>query len=99
MNTYLVRLGLDKHEMIGTSAWFYFVVNVTKVPIYVALAEGRRGGPFFTRESLAYDLVLVPMVVLGADGGRRLFPHLPQQLFLGIVLALSAAGAINLLIP
>lgn len=98
MNTYLVRLGLDKHEMIGTSAWFYFVVNVTKVPIYLALGAWSEGGHFFTGESLAYDLTLVPMVVLGAYGGRRLFPHLPQQLFLGIVLALSAAGAVKLLL-
>jgi uncharacterized protein len=99
MNTYLVRLGLGKHEMIGTSAWFYFVVNVTKVPVYVALGRWSAGGPFFTRESLAYDLALVPMVVLGAYGGRRLFPHLPQQLFLGLVLVLSAAGAVKLLLP
>jgi uncharacterized membrane protein YfcA len=99
MNTYLVRLGLDKHQMIGTSAWFYFVVNVTKVPVYLALGAWSAGGHFFTAESLAYDLVLVPMVVVGAYGGRRLFPHLHQQLFLGIVLALSAAGAIKLLLP
>ncbi len=99
MNTYLVRLGLDKHEMIGTSAWFYFVVNVTKVPIYLALGAWSGGGHFFTGESLAYDLTLAPMVVLGAYGGRRMFPHLPQQLFLGIVLFLSAVGAVKLLLP
>jgi uncharacterized protein len=98
MNTYLVRLGLDKHEMIATSAWFYFLVNMTKVPIYLALGEWSAGGRFFTADSLAYDLTLVPMVVIGAYGGRRLFPHLPQQLFLGVVLLLSAAGAINLLV-
>ena len=101
MNTYLVRLGLDKHEMIGTSAWFYFVVNVTKVPIYLALGAWSAGGHFFTGESLAFDLTLVPMVVIGAYGGRRLFPHLPQQLFLGIVLVAvggrrrQAAPAVN----
>ena len=99
MNTYLVRFGLDKHEMIGTSAWFYFVVNVTKVPIYLALGAWASGGHFFTAESLTYDLTLVPMVVLGAYGGRRLFPHLPQEFFLGVVLVLSAAGAVNLLLP
>ena len=27
MNTYLVGLGLDKDEQVGTSAWFYFAVN------------------------------------------------------------------------
>ena len=65
MNTYLLRLGLDKHEMIGTSAWFYFVVNMTKVPIYVALGRWSAGGPFFTRESLAVR----PRA--GPDGGAR----------------------------
>ncbi|MGH9134304.1 MAG: sulfite exporter TauE/SafE family protein [Ilumatobacteraceae bacterium] len=99
MNTYLVRLGLDKHEMIGTSAWFYFLVNVAKVPIYLALGAWSAGGQFFTGESLAYNLSLVPMVVIGAYGGRRLFPHLPQELFLAVVLVLSAAGAIKLLLP
>jgi uncharacterized membrane protein YfcA len=99
MNTYLVRLGLDKHELIGTSAWFYFVVNVSKLPVYVALGAWSAGGDFFTAESLAYAAVLAPVVVLGAFWGRRLFAHLDEDLFLAIVLVLSAAGAVKLLLP
>ena len=79
MNTYLVRLGLDKHEMIGTSAWFYFVVNVTKVPVYLALGAWSAGGHFFTAESLAYDLVLV-------------FHYLHRPLFPALVRALAPGG-------
>ena len=99
MNTYLLRLELNKHEMIGTSAWFYFVVNVAKVPVYVALGRWSAGGPFFTRESLAYDLVLVPMVVLGAyaDGGCSPTSH--NNCSSASCSSLSAAGAVKLLLP
>jgi uncharacterized membrane protein YfcA len=92
MNAHFVRLGLGKRELVGTSSWFYFAVNVAKIPIYVAL------GHFFTRRGLGFDLRVVPGAIVGLLAGRKLFPHVPQKLFLGIVLALSAAASIKLLI-
>lgn len=99
LNTYLVRLGLGKEEMVGTSAWFYFAVNVAKVPVYLALGEWSSGGHFFTRTSLAFDAALLPAVVVGVFGGRTLFHKLADRAFLIGVLVLSAAGAIKLLLP
>ena len=63
LNTYLVRLGLGKDELVGTSAWFYFAVNVAKVPVYLALGTWSSGGPFFTGKSLAFDAALLPAVL------------------------------------
>jgi hypothetical protein len=99
MNTYLVGLGLDKHEVVGTSAWFYFAVNLSKVPVYVLIGELTTGGRFFTVESLLFDLALLPAVVVGVYGGRHVFHRLPERLFVWIVLALSLAGALKLLLP
>lgn len=99
MNTYLVGLGLDKHQLIGTSAWFYFVVNVAKIPLYFALGEWSDGGRFFTAEGMAYAAVLVPAVIAGVFSGKWLFPHIPQRTFLVLVLVLAAAGAVRLLVP
>jgi len=98
MNTYLVRLGLDKDEMIGTSAWFYFAVNIAKVPLYVALGELSTGGRFFSATSVAYDALLVPAIIVGVCAGRALFSRIDQAAFLWLVLALSAAGAVKLLV-
>lgn len=98
INTYLIRLGLPKHELVGTSAWLYFIINVSKIPLYLALGTWATGGAFFTGEVLLYDLTIVPGVFLGAFGGRALFHHIPQRLFAIIVLTLSALGAINLLL-
>lgn len=97
MNSYLAGLQVSKEELVGTSAWFFFAVNVTKVPFYLALGQWSDGGRFFTWESLTYDLVLVPGVIAGVFGGRKLFGHLPQKRFLQIVLVFSAAGGLKLL--
>ncbi|MGA1075269.1 MAG: sulfite exporter TauE/SafE family protein [Ilumatobacteraceae bacterium] len=97
MNTYLIGLGLPKHELVGTSAWFYFAVNLGKVPFYVALGELTSGGRFFTVDGLVFDVIMVPAIVVGVISGRALFHRIPQQVFLTAVLVMSAAGAVRLL--
>jgi uncharacterized membrane protein YfcA len=99
MNTYLVGLGLDRTALVGTSAWFYFAVNLAKIPVYLAIGTWSTGGAFFSAESLRYDLVLLPFVVIGVYGGRALLPRLHDRFFLWLVLALSLAGAVKLLLP
>jgi uncharacterized membrane protein YfcA len=98
MNTYLVGLGLPKHELVGTSAWFYFAVNVSKIPCYLALGWLTDGGGFFTGETLLWDLAMVPAVVVGVFAGRLAFRHIPQEAFVVVVLVLSAAGGTKLLL-
>ncbi len=99
MNTYLVGLGLDRTALVGTSAWFYFAVNLAKIPVYLAIGAWSTGGAFFSAESLRYDLVLLPFVVIGVYGGRALLPRLHDRFFLWLVLVLSLAGAVKLLLP
>ena len=98
LNTYFTRLGLSKAEFIGSSSWFYLIVNLAKVPIYLALGWWSAGGSFFTRRSLIFDLTAIPGVLAGVFLGRWLFHRIKQETFLGIVLVLSAAGAVKLLI-
>ena len=97
INTYLVSVGLPKAEMVGTSAWLYFVVNVSKIPLYLALGGWTDGGPFFTADSLLFDLLVLPGVVAGVYSGKALFHHIPQRAFLVLVLAVSVGGALRLL--
>lgn len=98
INTYLAGLGLGKRAFLGTSAWLYFALNISKIPFYVALGELTDGGRFFTLDSLAFDALMVPAVVVGVYSGRALVPHISQRAFLLVVLVLAAAGAVNLVI-
>jgi uncharacterized protein len=98
MNTYFAGMRLPKKELIGTSAVFYLAVNVAKVPLYVAIAALFSGGAFFTRDSLLFDLMLVPAVLVGVQLGRWLFPRIPQRVFSIVVLVLACVAAVRLLI-
>jgi uncharacterized protein len=98
INTYLAASRLDKSELLGTAAWLYFVLNLAKIPFYLALGLWTRGGAFFTSESLTWNALLVPAVVAGGFAGRWIYLRIPQRGFLLAVLVLSAAGALVLVV-
>lgn len=98
INTYLVAWRLPKAALVGTSAWLYLLINLSKIPLYLALGAWTSGGAFFTADSLTYNALVAPGVLAGVFAGRALFPHLPERIFLGLVLTLATLGAVNLLV-
>jgi uncharacterized protein len=92
MNLYLLAKRLPKHEFIATGAWFFLIINFSKLPVY-------RAHGLISARSLLFDLVLLPAVVGGALSGRSVFGRLPQRLFETIVLSLTALAALLLLMP
>jgi len=91
MNIYLLAKGLPKEQFLGTAAWFFFLVNATKVPIFVW--QG-----MITRQSLLFDLAMAPLVLVGAFLGFRLVSRIPQKRFYLIVFLLTLAAGLNLLL-
>jgi len=87
MIVYLLAVGLPKLEFVGTTAWFFFIMNWLKVPFQLSLQ-------MITAESLKIDLFLFPFVVIGAVGGIFLVRHIPQKLFNAAVTLLAAAAAL-----
>ena len=92
MNLYLLARRLPKQEFVATGAWFFFVVNLVKLPIY-----GIHG--LIDRRSLAFDLALAPSVVAGALLGRLVLRRMPQAIFDRLVMALTVCAAALLLLP
>lgn len=95
-NTYLAGMRLAKKELLGTAAWLYFVLNLSKIPFYVGLGVWTDGGLFFTGESLLWNLAVTPGVFVGVFAGREIANRIPQRQFLLVILLLSAAGALVL---
>lgn len=91
MSIYLVSQRLDKQEFIGTAAWFFFLVNMSKIPVFVGLG-------MITTATIGFDLVLLPMVILGAVAGYYLLPKIPQRAFNAIVLVLAGAAAVSMIV-
>jgi uncharacterized protein len=90
MVLYLLAIGLPKLVFIGTSAWFFLLVNVFKVPFSVKLG-------LITPASLLMDAILVLPLVPGAWLGPRLLQHINQRAFERMALILTLAGVVRLL--
>jgi len=90
MSVFLISRGLPKNEFMGTSAWFFFLVNLSKVPFYA----GYTG--MITAGTLWFNLWMAPVVAAGAVVGIWLLPRIPQKIFDASVLGLSALAALKL---
>jgi uncharacterized membrane protein YfcA len=91
MNLYLLARDLPKQEFVATGAWFFFAVNLMKLPVYA-------GHGLIDRRSLLHDAMLVPAVVAGALLGRTVLRKLPQKTFETLVMALTVGAAALLLL-
>jgi len=89
-NLYFLSVGLPKWNLIGTSAWLFFVINLTKVPLSWSL--GLTNGV-----SLLFAVVMAPLVVIGFFSGKRIATVMPQKIFERFLLACTAAGALRLI--
>jgi len=87
---YCLAIALPKFELVGTSAWFFFIINAFKVPFSVAL--GLIHGP-----TLALNLLLSPAILAGIFIGRWLTAHIPQRLFDTLLLAFAFVAALRLI--
>ncbi len=92
MSLYLLARGLTKERFVGTVAWYFFIVNLSKVPVFAA-----RG--MITGRSLLFDLCVAPAVVLGSWIGFRFVSRMSPKVFLAVVYGLTAVAAIWLFFP
>jgi uncharacterized membrane protein YfcA len=90
MAIYLLATGTSMLGFLGTGAWFFFIVNLFKVPFSLALGLIDLG-------SVRLDGQLLPALLVGALIGRLLVRRLNQSAFEALVLFFTAAASINLL--
>lgn len=91
MSLYLLAKRLDVKTFLGTAAFFFFAVNLVKVPFQIGLG-------LLNVQILSVVLVLVPLVVVAAFLGRWIAGRISQTVFERLVLGLTALGAVNLLL-
>lgn len=89
MSLYLLRSGLGVLAFLGTAAWFFFLVNLGKLPFSVGLG-------LVTPASLALGAVLAAPLLAGAALGRWVIARIDQQRFEAAVLVATVLGALNL---
>ncbi len=85
---YLLAMRLPKKSFIGTGAWFFFIVNLFKVPFHIFVWET------ISWPTFQYDLIALPVILIGGFIGVKLvklFPEKVYRWFVVISTCLSAA--------
>ena len=90
MAIYFLSLKLEKKEYIGTGAWYFLIMNWTKLPIFYL--QGR-----ITAQSFRADLAMIPFVVIGGIAGIVLLKYISQVWFNRIVIIFSVFAALKLI--
>lgn len=62
-------------EYIGINAWFFLVVNLLKVPLQAFVWKN------ITWESLSLNLLMLPVIGVGAVIGVKIVRLLPEKAF------------------
>jgi hypothetical protein len=91
MVIYLTSMRLPKANFIGTSAWFFFIINLLKLPFSHWLN-------LVTLQSVEVNLMLLPCIIAGGLTGIFLVKRISQDAFNIIVKILAGIAALLLIL-
>ncbi len=89
---YLLAMHLDKQSFIGTTAWFFFIVNLSKFPLQVLAWQN------INWSTLMIDFISLPAIVLGAWLGIAIVKKIPEKTFKWLVIIVTTLSAFLILI-
>ena len=89
---YLVARSMKKTEFMGTSALFFFIMNVTKLPLQIFVWDNIR------LNTLVPALIMIPVIIGAAFAGTFIIRRINEKVFKYIVIAMILAAAVRLLV-
>jgi uncharacterized membrane protein YfcA len=89
---YLLALGFKKNNYMGTNAWFFFIVNLIKLPMQIFVWHN------IGIRSVAIAAVMLPIITLGAVLGFYILKKINEKIFRYIVITMTAIAAIKLFV-
>ena len=89
---YLLALDFNKNDFMGTNAWFFLIINLTKVPLQIFVWHN------ISIKSILLASCMIPAIALGALVGAVIINKLNDKFFRYVVIAITAIAAIRLCI-
>lgn len=91
MAVYLLSMRLPKNVFIGTTAWFFLVINWFKVPFHVFSWRT------ITMNTLLFDLTTLPFIILGAYLGIVIVKKLSEKTYRWFIIFMTIIAAMFML--
>jgi uncharacterized membrane protein YfcA len=92
MGVYLLSMNLLKREFIGTTAWFFFIVNILKLPLQIW------GWHNITSHTLLFNLMLFPAIAAGAFTGIWFVNKVHEKTYRWLIVAATFVSSVALLV-
>jgi hypothetical protein len=87
-----LALHLNKKSFIGTTAWFFFIINLSKFPLQVLVWKN------INFSTLAIDILVFPAIALGAWMGIVLVKRIPEKAYKWFVIVITVLSAFMIFI-
>ncbi|GHU82351.1 anion permease [Spirochaetia bacterium] len=90
MAVFLLSMRLPKTSFVGTTAWFFLIINYLKLPLQYFLWHN------ITEATLRFDLLMVPFMIIGVWLGALFVKKVSEALYRLSVYVLTLAAALLL---
>lgn len=91
LSVYLLSIKMPKMLFVGTSAWFFMLLNYTKLPLQIWVWDN------IHYDSLLAGVVMIPFIALGSWLGVYMVKQLPENLYRHLVIWITLASALIML--
>jgi len=88
MAVYFLSMRLPKNNFIGTTAWFFMVMNWFKVPFHMWMWHT------INRDSWVTALVLTPVILMGAFAGIGLVKKMSDKTYRWFIVGMTLVAAV-----
>ncbi len=102
---YFSSQGLDKKKFMGTNAVFFFLVNVSKIPLMLAatpikirMGFEESAAQVMNGTTFMLTVIFAVPVVLGGFTGKKIFEAIPDKVFVPFILTLNFITAVYIVV-
>lgn len=89
-SVYLLAKGANKVNFLGMTAWFFFIVNVTKLPMQVFIWHN------ITVQTFVLTGLMIPFIGIGAVSGAFIIKRINEKAFRYLIIAMTAIVSVKL---
>ena len=92
MAVYLLAARLPKNVYIGTTAWFFLVINWAKVPFHVFIWHT------ITLNTALLSLITLPLILLGVILGVFIIKRIPEEYYRWFIIVMTIMAALFMIL-
>ncbi|MGV8979613.1 sulfite exporter TauE/SafE family protein [Clostridium sp.] len=90
-SVYLLTMNFKKNDFMGTTAWFFFIINMSKVPLQIFFWHN------ISTKTVILSIGMIPAIAVGALLGMLMIKRIDEKNFRLIIIVVTGIAAVRLL--